>query len=133
MKKMRVTVNGTSYDVEVEILEDDEQPGTSYGYAATASPASVVSSAPAPPRSAPPAPRPVSSGDGGVLDSPIAGVVVEVKVQPGASVQLNQPLVVIEAMKMNTNVSSPNAGKIAQVLVKAGDHVVQGQPLVKFE
>ncbi len=134
MKKMRVTVNGVCYDVEVEMIEDDEQPGMSYGYAATAAPASAVPSAPLPHRSAPaPAPRPVSSGAGGILESPIAGVVVEVKVQPGAVVELNQPLLVIEAMKMNTNVSSPSSGKVSQVLVKAGDHVVQGQPLVKFE
>ena len=135
MKKMRVTVNGVCYDVEVEMVEDDEVPGTSYGFAATGAPGGAAPhpAAPAAHRPAPPAPRPATGGAGGVLESPIAGIVVEVKVQPGAAVELNQPVLVIEAMKMNTNVSSPTAGRISQVLVKAGDHVVQGQPLVKFE
>jgi len=141
VKKMRVTVNGVSYDVEVEMLEDDEQPGLSYGYGA-----SGLHSAPAPTpvpvgagagHAASPAPaappRPFHPNGGGVLESPIAGIVVEVKVELGARVELNQPVLVIEAMKMNTNVSSPTTGRVSQVLVKAGDHVVQGQPLVKFE
>lgn len=137
MKKMRVTVNGVSYDVEVEMLEDDEQPGLSYGYGATAlHPAPVpipvgAGHAASPVPAAPP--RPLHRNGGGVLESPIAGIVVEVKVEPGAQVELNQPVLVIEAMKMNTNVSSPTTGRVSQVLVKAGDHVVQGQPLVKFE
>lgn len=135
MKKMRVTVNGVCYDVEIEMIEDDEQPGANYGFAATGAPGVAAPSPAAPPapRPAPPAARPASGGSGGVLESPIAGIVVEVKVQPGAAVEQNQPVLVIEAMKMNTNVSSPTAGRISQVLVKAGDHVVQGQPLVKFE
>ncbi len=133
MKKMRVTVNGVCYDVEVEMIEDDEQPGTSYGYAATSLQAQPAAPPPSRPMPAPAAPRPVAAGPGGVVDSPIAGIVVEVKVEPGSNVTKNQPLLIIEAMKMNTSVSSPTEGRIAQVLVKAGDHVVQGQPLVKFE
>lgn len=139
MKKMRVTVNGVSYDVEVEMLEDDEQPGLSYGYGATALhappmplPVGAAGGHAASPGPAAP-PRPSMRNGGGVLESPIAGIVVEVKVQPGARVEMNQPLLVIEAMKMNTNVSSPTTGSVSQVLVKAGDHVVQGQPLVTFE
>ncbi len=133
MKKMRVTVNGVCYDVEVEMVEDDEHPGTSYGHAATGF--QTPTAGPPPPRPAPGplAPQKVSAGPGGVLESPIAGIVVEVKVEPGSAVTRNQPLLVIEAMKMNTNVSSPADGRISQVLVKAGEHVVQGQPLVKFE
>jgi biotin carboxyl carrier protein len=126
VKKMRVTVNGVCYEVEVEMIEDDERPGTSY----TTTPPQAPS--PARPMPAPPPPRPVAAGAAGVVDSPIAGIVVEVKVKPGDTVIRNQPLLIIEAMKMNTGVNSPTEGQIAQVLVKAGDNVVQGQPLVKF-
>lgn len=131
MKKMRVSVNGVAYDVEVEILEDDEAPGTSYGFPTTPTPPAGMAHAPAPPP--PRSSRPPSGEAGGVLESPIAGTVVEVKVKPGAQVSLNEPILVVEAMKMNTNVSSPTAGRVREVLVKAGDHVVQGQPLVRFE
>jgi biotin carboxyl carrier protein len=131
VKKMRVTVNGVCYEVEVEMVEDDEQPGTSY---ATTSPqAHPAAPSPARPMPAPPPPRPAAAGSAGVVDSPIAGIVVEVKVKPGDTVTRNQPLLIIEAMKMNTGVNSPMEGRIAQVMVKAGDNVVQGQPLVKFE
>lgn len=123
MKKMRVSVNGVAYDVEVEMLEDDDVPGVSYGFPTT----------PTPPAGTPPRPPELPRSQGGVLESPLAGTVIEVKVQAGAQVRQNDPILVVEAMKMNTNVSSPTAGKVKEVLVKAGDHVVQGQPLVRFE
>lgn len=123
MKKMRVSVNGVAYDVEVEMLEDDDVPGVSYGFPTT----------PTPPAGLPPRPPEPHRSQGGVLESPLAGTVIEVKVQAGAQVRQNDPILVVEAMKMNTNVSSPTAGKVKEVLVKAGDHVVQGQPLVRFE
>lgn len=126
MKKMRVSVNGVAYDVEVEMLEDDDVPGASYGFPTTPTP-------PAGMASAPPRPSEPQRNQGGVLESPLAGTVIEVKVQAGAQVRQNDPILVVEAMKMNTNVSSPTAGKVKEVLVKAGDHVVQGQPLVRFE
>lgn len=126
MKKMRVTVNGVAYDVEVEMLEDDDVPGVSYGFPTTPT-------APPPPAGMPPRPPELHRSQGGILESPLAGTVIEVKVHAGAQVRQNDPILVVEAMKMNTNVSSPTAGKVKEVLVKAGDHVVQGQPLVRFE
>lgn len=120
MKKMRVTVNGVCYDVEVELLEDDDVAGSSYGHAATTHKPSLAHAAPRP------------AAGAGVLESPVAGTVVEVKVKPGSKVREHEPIVVIEAMKMNTTVSSPADGTVADLLVKAGDQVVQGQPLVRF-
>lgn len=128
MKKMRVSVNGVAYDVEVELLEDDEAPGTSYGFPTTSTPPAGL----APPPLRPPQ-RPSPRDPGGVLESPLAGVVVEIKVKPGSEVRQHEPLLVIEAMKMNTNVSAPVSGRVTEVLVKPGEHVVQAQPLVRFE
>jgi len=129
MKRLRITVNGVTYEVEVEVLQDDEE-------SALQAPTSINAVPPPPrtpttPATAPDTPPP-SSTSPGVLVSPIAGIVAEIKVKVGDQVKENDPLVVIEAMKMNSNVSSPVAGTIRAINVKVGDSVRQGQPLLEF-
>lgn len=143
MKKLRVSVNGVSYDVEVEVLEDDDEGGSSYGFPPSTS---VSRPAAAPPPAATPAARPAAppSSPGGAgkvmldedkkeLTSPIAGIIEDVKVAAGATVKENDPLIVIEAMKMHTNISSPVAGTVKEIRVKKGDAVQQGQVVLIFE
>ncbi len=136
MKKLRVTVNGVSYDVEVEVLEDDEEGGTPYGFPPATGVTQRVS---APTAAEPPKTRKepdpaakTSSAGGKEVTSPIAGVVAEVKVSVGDKVQENDLLIIIEAMKMHTNISSPAIGEIQEIKVRAGDAVQQGQVLVMF-
>lgn len=141
MKKLRVTVNGVSYEVDVEVLEDEDE--TNYGFpgATGLNPnrmptgGNSVNSAPtaAPAPAKPSVPRAPSGDDKNVLTSPIAGVIVEVKVKSGDTVKENDAVVVIEAMKMNTNVSSPVSGTVKDIRVNAGDAVQQGQVLLTFE
>ncbi len=136
VKKLRVTVNGVTYDVDVEILEDDDHPG--YGYASTAQysqPSSPIPAAPAAPVAPAPAPsaKKASSADSKNVTSPIPGTVIEIKVGVGDTVKEHQPLIVLEAMKMNTNISSPVGGKVKEIKVKAGDTVQQDQVLLTFE
>ncbi len=128
MKRLRITVNGVTYEVEVEILQDDEEPALHAPTSIQAVPPPRAPAAPSAPSSTPP---PSSTGPG-VLVSPIAGIVAEIKVKVGDQVKENDPLVVIEAMKMNSNVSSPVAGTIRAINVKVGDSVRQGQPLLEF-
>lgn len=132
MKKLRVTVNGVSYDVEVEVLEEDNG-GAAYGFP----PATSLRPAPAPVAGAPAAKPERSAAPPAAgkkeLTSPIAGTVVEIKVKVGDPVKEHDPLVVLEAMKMNTNISSPVSGKVKTVDVKAGDSVKQNQVLMTFE
>lgn len=137
MKKLRVSVNGISYDVEVEIIEDDEHRLSPYGagvhhphhaHTPVAAPIHTPVAPPVPPKG-----KSGESKENKALTSPIAGTVLEVKVAAGAEVQTNQPLIVIEAMKMETNISSPVSGKVKEVKVKAGDAVLQEQVLVTFE
>lgn len=128
MKRLRITVNGITYEVEVEVLADDDE---SVLHAPTS-----VNAVP-PPKSptrtdSPPTPTSPNPAGPGVLVSPIAGIVAEIKVNVGDQVKENDPLVVIEAMKMNSNVSSPIAGTIRAINVKVGNSVRQGQPLLEF-
>jgi methylmalonyl-CoA carboxyltransferase small subunit len=60
-------------------------------------------------------------------------VVVRVSAQVGQTIQINDVLLVLEAMKMETVITSPRAGKVAKVHVGAGAAVQAGQVLVEFE
>ena len=71
--------------------------------------------------------------DDKVCRSPIAGLVVRVIAQPGQQVDVNDPLMVLEAMKMETNITSPVKGKIKAINGSAGDAVQINQVLVEFE
>jgi len=130
--KMRITVNGTAYDVDVEML--DAPGSTGLPAAAPAPVASAPAAAPSapPPRPAAAAPPPPSSAGANEATSPIAGNVLSVQVKPGDTVAMNDTLLVLEAMKMESNVASPTAGTVSEVLVKQGDSVTAGQVLVKF-
>jgi acetyl-CoA/propionyl-CoA carboxylase biotin carboxyl carrier protein len=69
----------------------------------------------------------------GRLTSPMPGTVLAVHVSPGETVDPGQPLLVVEAMKMEHVISAPSAGTVTEVLVKPGDPVVLDQPLAVVE
>jgi oxaloacetate decarboxylase alpha subunit len=104
-----VRVNGQSYTVEVE---------------ASAESGRVVSHEAA-------APKP-ASGAGDTVKAVLAGNVFKVHVKPGTAVSEGDPLLVVEAMKMETVVASPVAGTVSEVLVREGDVVAVGDDLVRI-
>jgi biotin carboxyl carrier protein len=120
MKTLRITLEGKTYDVAVEILGESTAPV-------------VQSAAPAPAAVAPvavaPAPAPMVAGAGSVL-SPMAGQVMKIKVAVGAAVSANQEVVVLEAMKMETPIYTTTAGTVQAINVKEGDAVAEGQALL---
>jgi biotin carboxyl carrier protein len=142
-------VNGVSYEVDVEVLEDDgaeahasyhglppstpSRPAPAPAAAPAAAPAPAAASAPAAQPAAQPAAPAGGGGEGGSLPSPIAGIVVEVKVAVGDTVSANDTVVVLEAMKMNTNVAAGTSGKVKSIAVKPGEAVKQSQVLMTFE
>ena len=129
MKKLMITVNGKRYEVDVEVVQDDEaiEPQPAFR-----PPPRTVNSYVTPPASSlPPKPR-VSVGDSKTLTSPINGVVLEIPVNDGQTVQVNDPLFVLEAMKMKTNISSPQQGTVKSIRVKVGDTIEAGQVLLLF-
>lgn len=118
MKNLRITVNGTAYDVQVEELG-----GSSAPVAATPAPAA----APAP--AAKPA-APAGAAGSVVVSAPMPGTVVNVVVSAGQSVKAGDDLVFIEAMKMETPVKAPQDGVVATVDVAKGESVDSGKTLV---
>ena len=132
--KLKITVHGVAYEVDVEVLDaKDELHGAASPL--PPAPAGVTAAAGSAPVHAPgpvgaSAPGPESPAGTGGVASPIAGTVLEVKVKAGDQVTQGQTLLIIEAMKMETAIAAPGAGKVAAVLVAAGDAVRENQTLV---
>jgi methylmalonyl-CoA carboxyltransferase small subunit len=93
-----------------------------------------VPAAPSPLPAVPPRPGagPVAD-EGKVCRSPIAGTVAKVPIQVGQAIQVNDVLMVLEAMKMETVITAPIAGKVAKINANVGDFVQGGQVLVEFK
>ena len=129
MKRFNISVNGKAYDVQVEEIS-----GSAPAPVQAAPVAAPVQAAPAPVAAAP-APAPVSSGsDGNVLvKSPMPGTIIDVKVSVGDTVSIAQPLVILEAMKMENDIVAPSAGKVASIKVKKGDSVNSDDLLITLE
>jgi biotin carboxyl carrier protein len=141
MKKLRITVNQKVYDVVVQVLEDDEQTVTGAGFLNPLPPppksAATPIAAPVAPTPAPvPAPVPPAGaikGDPNAILAPIAGVVQKVYVQAGSMVDAKAPVVLLDAMKMDTYIYAPRPGKVAEVSVAPGDAVQVGDRLIRYE
>lgn len=125
MKNLRVTVDGKVYEVLVEILDEPQthEPRRA-AWSAPVSSADLASPSPAA------KPTPHAGTKPGKAPSPLAGKVVSVGVRAGQQVVSNQPLLTLEAMKMNTYVFAPQAGTVATILVHPGDALEEGQGLV---
>ena len=130
MKKFRVVVNGSEYNVEIEELSDQApaaRPATR-----TSTPAPAVQAKPAPATPAAPAKpaAPQETTAGGAILAPMPGTILSVAVQVGASVTKGQTLLVLEAMKMENEIQAPADGVVQQVNVSQGLSVNAGDTLI---
>ena len=132
MKKFKVTVNGKSYEVDVEEL-------------GTAAPAAPVTPAPAPVAAASPAPTPAPAASAAssatqaapkgpipdsavVVKAPMPGKISAIK-QENGSVTRGSVILVLEAMKMQNDIPAPQDGTLMEVRVAVGDNVKTGDVL----
>lgn len=129
--KYKVTLNGRTYEVEVEagkamLLDEYEAvvPAAAPVAAPAAAPAPVAAPAAAP---APAAAAPVA---GDAVTAPMPGNILKVNVTPGQAVKEGDVLVVLEAMKMENEILAPKACTVKQVLVSKGSTVDTGATLV---
>ena len=119
MKKYRVNVNGTVYDITLEVLEGEAAK-------APAAPAPAPAAAPAP--VAAPAAAPVAGGQS--VDAPMPGNIISVNVKPGQAVKKGDVLLILEAMKMENEIMAPVDGTVGSVAVNPGQTVQSGQQLL---
>ncbi len=131
MKNYRVTVNGCSYDVQVEEVG-------AFAPSAAPSPAPAPAAAvPAPAAAPSPAPAAASATGGSEgnikVTAPMPGTVLDIKVNIGDSVSENQVVIILEAMKMENEIVSPGAGKVSSINVSKGDTVNSGDVMVTVQ
>lgn len=140
--KMKITLHGVVYEVEVEILDDVEGYGTLSGIPPV--PRFVQSQPmptnqsndgilPPPSRAAAAAAAAASAAGGKTIISPVGGTIVEVKAKAGDTVKKGQEILILEAMKMQTSIQAPFDGTIKSINVSAGDTVRESQVLVEFQ
>ena len=107
MKKYRVTVNGTVYEIELEEL---------------------IGTAPAPAAAAPAAPAPAAAApEGGEqVTAPMPGTILSINVAAGDTVKRGQVLMILEAMKMENEIMAPCDGTVTSVAAAKGAAVESG-------
>ena len=122
MRKFMITVNGVTYEVDVEEV----------GGAPVARPAAAPVAAPvaAPAAAAPAAPAaaPVAAGES--VKAPMPGTILDIKVKAGDSVKKGDVLCILEAMKMENEIMAPADAKVVQVVAAKGASVNSGDVLV---
>lgn len=116
-----VTVNGASYQVEME-----NAPAAAVAAPAVQAPVAQPAAATAAPAAQP------ASGAGTKVTSPLPGVIIEVSVKVGDAVKAGQKVAVIEAMKMENEISATKDGTISAIHVSKGDSVLEGADVVSI-
>ena len=148
MRTYSYTVNGARYDVTIESLRDQVAklnvngiafdveilgaPLTEGDLPEAAAAVAPAAAAPAPtPTAAAPAPAAKgAAGAGTPINAPLPGVVTKVLVAVGQAVKKGETVVVLEAMKMENNITAECDGSVTGVCVAAGDSVMEGTTLV---
>ena len=133
--KYVATLNGKKYEVEIERV--DEYRPLDRG-AQVSAPAPILAAAPAPKAAPAPAPAPAPaaapaaapSAGGQTVEAPMPGKILDIKVKVGDAVSYGQCVIVMEAMKMETEIVAPAAGTVAAINVSTGDSVETGAVLV---
>ena len=129
--KYKVTLNGRTYEVEVEagkaMLLDEYE-----AIVPTAAPVAAPAAAPAPVAAPAAAPAPAAAAPvaGEAVTAPMPGNILKVNVTAGQAVKSGDVLCILEAMKMENEIMAPKDGTVTQVLVSKGNTVDTGAPLV---
>lgn len=133
LRKFKITIDGKTYLVEME-----EIGGTPAAAAPTPAPAAAPTPAAETPAPAPAAPTPApatpaaASGEGEVVTAPMPGTVTKVLVKSGDAVTENQPLMILEAMKMENEIVSPKAGTVGDIIATLNQSVNSGDGLISI-
>ena len=126
MKKFQVTVNGNTYEVEVADLGGAVSAPVAAPKAAPAAPkAAAPAAAPAPA----PAAAPVAIADGETVEAPMPGKIAKIVKKVGDTVAEGDVVMILEAMKMENEITTGVAGTVKQIPVAEGQAVNPGDVL----
>lgn len=128
MKTFNVTVNGKSYEVQVEEVKSNQ----SAGKAPSASKAATTAPAPTPAPVVAPTPQaaPTVAAGANTVNAPMPGKVIAVAVTVGQTVKKGDLLLTLEAMKMENEIFAQADAVVSEVLVEAGQTVPAGGPMI---
>ncbi len=138
MRRYKFTISGNKYNVEIKALEENvaeiEVNGTTYKVelgeeVKTPQTPKLVRYTPPPPPKAPALNTPGLS----LLKAPLPGTILSINVQPGMQIKLDQPVLILEAMKMENNIFAEKPGIVKTIRVAVGDTVMQGDILIEIE
>ncbi len=140
MKKYRITVNGKTFEVDVEEVSGHSSVASAAVMAPPAVPAPVAPvAAPSPkpvatatPVTAPAAKPAGLTGGAGIMKSPLPGKILKVMATPGSSWKKGDTLLVIEAMKMENEILAPRDCTVEEVAVQVNQSVKTGDLLLKL-
>ena len=148
MKQYKYKINGAQYDVTIDSIAGNtakvevngipfevEMQGSSLVEEALPTQAAAENAAPAPAAAAPVAEAPAAApaagpGAGTPVKAPLPGVVTKVLVSAGQAVKKGDTVLVLEAMKMENNITAETDGSITGICVAAGDSVMEGTTLL---
>ena len=125
--KLQVNLNGKAFEVEMPQSERKVQRPAAPAAAPKAA-APVAKATPAPAAAAP-----AASAGGRPINAPLPGVVIKINAKVGDKVSAGDTLLILEAMKMENNITADANGTIKAILCKEGDQVQSGQALVELD
>lgn len=128
LRKFKISIDGTQYLVEMEEV-GAPQPTPADAVPAPAAPAPAPAAAPAPAPEPAPAPAAPAVAGSFAQTAPMPGTILDIHVKVGDTVAANQPVMVLEAMKMENEVVAEQAGTIASINVEKGAMVNPGDTL----
>lgn len=132
IKAYRVNVNGKVYEVEVEEITAGGQTVAAAPVAPAPAPAAPKPApvAPAPAPAPTPAPTPKAAATGEIVEAPMPGTIVDIKVKVGDTVKEGDLVAVIEAMKMETDLYSTKTGVVTAINAGKGASVNTGDAII---
>lgn len=145
MKEYNFKINGNEYHVSIENVGDNTAEvmvnGAAYNveFEGEGKPRQEKLTQVAPDRNAAPAERPqvsrpaVASAPASGIKSPLPGVILDIRINVGDTIDSGQTLMVLEAMKMENNIDSDRSGVVKSINVSKGDSVLEGDILLTIE
>ena len=143
MKQYKYTINGAQFDVTIDSIVGSkakvevngipfevEMQGSSLVEEALPTVSTEAAAAPAAPAAAPAAAAKSGPGAGAPVKAPLPGVVTKILVKEGQSVKKGETVLVLEAMKMENNITAEADGTVTGICVNAGDSVMEGTTLI---
>ena len=124
--KLQVNLNGKAFEVEMPQSERKVQRPAAQAPAAPKAAAPVAKAAPAPA-------APAASAGGRPINAPLPGVVIKINAKVGDKVSTGDTILILEAMKMENNITADSNGTIKAILCKEGDQVQSVQALVELD